>query len=291
MISADSRKSAATAEIVRRESGKIRRAWALARSDRRHPPTAVGGKSFGPGSPASRRREARGPERLRQGKRGISKIGYIALGRPEPRPARALAGGFAEAKGEGPARRGVRRDRSGALVASRVVAPGRAGTAAVGDWCGRVERSAGARAERRRADRPRSPKVERAEERQRAGPAGGRSAAEPVARQSAADRRGASAEQREQRRGEICNQYRRRGHGPRVRRERSGRRGPWVERRSTAPKCHSWRGAPPAAEWRRPRSDSFAASPSRRGGCFTSKGGLPVKQGGVVSQANVEDTK
>jgi hypothetical protein len=37
------------------------------------PPTAaVGGKSFGPGSPASRRREARGPERLRQGKRGIS---------------------------------------------------------------------------------------------------------------------------------------------------------------------------------------------------------------------------
>ena len=38
VISADSRKSAATAEIVRRESGKIGRVWALARSDRRHPP-------------------------------------------------------------------------------------------------------------------------------------------------------------------------------------------------------------------------------------------------------------
>ena len=66
--------------------------------------------------------------------------------------------------------------------------------------------------------------------------------------------------------------HRRRGHGPRVRRERSGRRGPWVERRSTALPCHSWRGAPPAAEWRRPR---WPTSVSLLEGSTTSSGMAP----------------
>ena len=71
---------------------------------------------------------------------------------------------------------------------------------------GRLPSTSGAigrrRAERPWADRPRSPKVERAEERQRVGPAEAERQ-RSLARQSAADRRGASAEQREQRRGEL----------------------------------------------------------------------------------------